>query len=249
MQFIQDRIAWIRAQMPRAFSTQVRANLEVRRLPLAEEPGAPTAYGGAGSKDGSIPGKMWINLRSTDLHRKWSLPTLVHHETIPGHVWEGEFSNSLPLIRSILAFNAFSEGWALYAEQLADELGAYTDNPAWRLGYLQDQGFRACRLVVDTGLHAKRWSREQAIAFFMERNGNDRDEVQGEVDRYCSWPGQACGYKVGHTEIVRQRARAEQALGPAYDLRAFDDAVVKGGNSPLDVLARNVDRYIASARP
>jgi len=248
MAFIQERIAWIRAQMPRAFETIVPARLEVRRLPLAEEPGAPTAYGGSGSKDGSIPGKMWINLRTTDLHRKWSLPTLVHHETIPGHVWEGEFSNQLPLIRSILAFNAFSEGWALYAEQLADELGAYDENPAWRLGYLQDQAFRACRLVVDTGLHHKRWTREQGIAFFMERNGNERNEVESEVDRYCSWPGQACGYKVGHSEMVRQRGLAKQALGPAFDLRKFNDAVVKGGNAPLDVLARNVERYIASAR-
>lgn len=248
MQFIQERIAWIRAQMPRAFETLVPAKLEVRRLPLAEEPGAPTAYGGAGSKDGTIPGKMWINLRTTDLHRKYDVPTLVHHETIPGHVWEGEYSNQLPLIRSILAFNAFSEGWALYAEQLADELGAYDENPAWRLGYLQDQAFRACRLVVDTGLHHKRWSREQSIRFFMERNGNKRDQVESEVDRYCSWPGQACGYKVGHTEMVRQRTRAQQALGNSFDLRAFNDAVVKGGNAPLDVLAKNVDRYIASAR-
>jgi uncharacterized protein (DUF885 family) len=248
MQFIQERIAWIRAQMPRAFGTIVTAPLEVRRLPLSEEPGAPTAYGGAGSVDGSIPGKMWINLRTTDLHRKFDVPTLVHHETIPGHVWQGEYSNQLPLIRTILAFNAFSEGWALYAEQLADELGAYEDNPAWRLGYLQDQAFRACRLVVDTGLHAKRWTREQGIAFFMERNGNKREQVESEVERYCSWAGQACGYKVGHSEIVRQRDRARQALGPAYDLRAFNDAVVKGGNVPLDVLARNVDRHIASVR-
>jgi uncharacterized protein (DUF885 family) len=163
-------------------------------------------------------------------------------------VWEGEYSNRLPLIRSILAFNAFSEGWALYAEQLADELGAYDENPAWRLGYLQDQAFRACRLVVDTGLHHKRWTREQAVAFFIERNGNEREEVESEVDRYCSWPGQACGYKVGHSEIVRQRSLAQQALGPAYDLRGFNDAVVKGGNSPLDVLARNVERHIAAVR-
>ncbi|HEU4651470.1 MAG TPA: DUF885 domain-containing protein [Croceibacterium sp.] len=248
MRFIEDRIAWIRAQMPRAFSTQVRANLEVRRLPLAEEPGAPAAYGGSGSKDGTIPGKMWINLRTTDLHRKFDVPTLVHHETIPGHVWEGEYSNQLPLIRSILAFNAFSEGWALYAEQLADELGAYDENPAWRLGYLQDQAFRACRLVVDTGLHHKRWTREQGVRFFMERNGNKREQVESEVDRYCSWPGQACGYKVGHSEIVRLRAHAQDALGPAYDLRTFNDAVVKGGNVPLDVLARTIDRYIAGAR-
>jgi uncharacterized protein (DUF885 family) len=244
MAFIQDRITWIRAQMPRAFSTIVKANLEVRRLPLAEEPGAPTAYGGAGSKDGTIPGKMWINLRTTDLHRKYDVPTLVHHETIPGHVWEGEYSNQLPLIRSILAFNAFSEGWALYAEQLADELGAYDENPAWRLGYLQDQAFRACRLVVDTGLHHKRWGREQGIRFFMERNGNKRPQVESEVDRYCSWPGQACGYKVGHTEIVRLRTIAQQSMGQRYDLRGFNDAVVKGGNAPLDVLARTVDRYI-----
>ena len=246
--FIQQRLAWIRAQMPRAFTTLVPARLEVRRLPLAEEPGAPTAYGGAGSKDGTIPGKMWINLRTTDLHRTYTLPTLVHHETIPGHVWEGEHSNQLPLIRSILAFNAFSEGWALYAEQLADELGAYADNPAWRLGYLQDQAFRACRLVVDTGIHAKRWTREQGVAFFVETNGDNPEEIASEVDRYCAWPGQACGYKVGHSEIVRQRARAQAALGPAYDLRAFDDAVVTGGNVPLDVLAKTIDRYIAGAR-
>ncbi|MFC4256401.1 DUF885 family protein [Altererythrobacter xixiisoli] len=248
MRFIEERIGWIRAQMPRAFNTLVPAQLEVRRLPLAEEPGAPTAYGGAGSKDGSIPGKMWINLRTTDLHRKYDVPTLVFHETIPGHVWQGEYANQQPLIRSILAFNAYSEGWALYAEQLADELGAYADNPAWRLGFLQDQAFRACRLIADTGLHAKGWTREQAIALFMDRNGNKREQVVNEVDRYCSWPGQACGYKVGHSEIARQRDRARQELGAAYDLKAFNDAVVTGGNVPLDVLGRNVERYVAGAR-
>jgi len=246
MAFIKERVAWIRAQMPRAFNTLVDANLEVRRLPLSEEPGAPTAYGGAGSKDGTVPGKMWINLRTTDLHRKYDVPTLVHHETIPGHVWQGEYANQQPLIRSILAFNAYSEGWALYAEQLADELGAYADNPAWRLGYLQDQAFRACRLVADTGLHQKRWSREQAIRFFMEENGNKREQVESEVDRYCSWPGQACGYKVGHTEILRLREAARQSLGRRFDLKAYNDAVVTGGNVPLDVLARNVERYMAN---
>jgi uncharacterized protein (DUF885 family) len=243
--FMNERIDWIRAQMPRAFNTLVDPRLEVRRLPPAEEPGAAGAYGGAGSKDGTIPGKVWLNLRTTDLHRTYTLPTLAHHEAIPGHIWEGEFSHSLPLIRSVLAFNAFSEGWALYAEQLADELGAYDEHPEWRLGYLQDQAFRACRLVVDTGLHAKRWSRAQAVAFFVDRNGTQKDEAASEVDRYCSWPGQACGYKIGHTEIVRQRARAQAALGSRYDLKAFDDAVVRGGNVPLDVLAKNIDRYIA----
>lgn len=248
MDFIHDRIDWIRAQMPRAFNTLIDPKLEVRRLPLAEEPGAPGAYGGSGSKDGSIPSRMWINLRTTELHRKYDLADLAYHETIPGHVWEGEFSNRLPLIRSILAFNAFSEGWALYGEQLADELGAYDEFKVGRLGYLQSLAFRACRMVVDTGLHHKRWSREQGRAFFVERNGSKPEEVASEVDRYCSWPGQACGYKVGHSEIVRHRARAQAALGSAYDFKAFNDAVILGGNAPMNVLAKNVDRYIANNR-
>ncbi|GAB7553318.1 DUF885 family protein [Novosphingobium sp. 11B] len=246
--FIQKRVDWVRAQMPRAFRELVPGNVEVRRLPLSEEPGAPTAYGGAGSKDGTVPGKMWINLRTTDLHRKYDLPTLVHHEAIPGHVWQGEYANRLPLIRSILAFNAYSEGWALYGEQLADELGAYDDDPVGRLGYLQSLAFRACRMVVDTGLHAKGWTREEAVRFFMEKNGNKREEVVNEVDRYCSWPGQACGYKMGHSQIVAQRKRAQDALGSAYDLRDYDQTIVDGGNVPLDVLAQNVSEYIATKK-
>ena len=248
MDFLHERVAWIKAQMPRAFGKLVDPNLEIRRLPPAEEPGGPGAYGGAGSKDGKIPGRMWINLGSTDLHRKYDLADLAYHETIPGHVWEGEFSNRLPLIRSILAFNAFSEGWALYAQQLADELGAYDGFEVGRLGYLQSLAFRACRLVVDTGLHHKHWTREQGRAFFVERNGSKPEEVASEVDRYCSWPGQACGYKIGHSEIVRQRSRAQSELGARYDLKSFNDAVVQGGNAPLDVMARNVGRYIAGAR-
>ena len=248
MAFIQERLKIIRAQLPRAFRTLVRGNLEVKRLPPEEEPGAPGAYGGAGSIYGSIPGKFWINLRTTDLHRKYDLPDLAHHEAIPGHVWQGEYSNQLPLIRTMLAFNAFSEGWALYAEQLADELGVYDGFEVGRLGYLQSLAFRAIRLVVDTGLHHKRWTREQGVRFFVEKNGSKPEEVASEVDRYCSWAGQACGYKIGHTEIVRQRSRAQAALGAKYDLRDFDDAVVKGGNVPMDVLAKNVDEYIATAR-
>ncbi len=245
---IDERIDWIKAQMPRAFNTLVDPNLEVRRIPPAEEVGAPGAYGGAGSKDGTIPGRFWINLRTTDLHRKYDLADLAYHETIPGHVWEGEYSNRLPLIRSILAFNPFSEGWALYGEQLADELGAYDDFKVGRLGYLQSLAFRACRMVVDTGLHSKGWSRDRAVRFFVERNGSKPAEVESEVDRYCSWPGQATGYKLGHSRIVDQRERARAALGTAYDFKAFNDAVVLGGNAPMDVLERNVGRYIAGAR-
>ncbi len=246
--FINDRVDWIKSQMPRAFNTLVDPNLEVTRIPVAEEAGAPGAYGGAGSKDGTIPGRFWINLRTTDLHRKYDLADLTYHETIPGHVWEGEYSNRLPLIRSILAFNPFSEGWALYGEQIADELGAYDEFKVGRLGYLQSLAFRACRMVVDTGLHAKGWSRERARQFFVERNGSKPEEVAGEVDRYCSWPGQATGYKLGHSRIVAQRERAEAALGGAYDFKAFNDAVVLGGNAPMNVMERNVTRYIEGAR-
>ena len=242
--FIQDRLAWIKGQMPRAFKTLVNPNMEVRRLPPEEEPGAPAAYGGPGSIDGKIPGRFWINLRTTDLHSRYSLADLTFHEAIPGHIWQGEYTHRMPLIRQLLSFNAYSEGWALYAEQLADELGAYEDFPVGRLGYLQAIAFRACRLVVDTGIHAKRWTREQGVKFFVDVNGSNPVEVASEVDRYCSWPGQACGYKVGHSEITRQRDRAKSTLGAKFDLKAFDDAVVLGGNVPLDVLAKNVDAYI-----
>ncbi|MGE5600520.1 MAG: DUF885 domain-containing protein [Pseudomonadota bacterium] len=246
--FINERLRIIRSKLPQMFNTMVKGNLEVRRLPPEEEPGAPGAYGGAGSIDGSIPGKFWINLRTTELHTKFDLPDLTHHEAIPGHVWQGEYANKLPLIRTLLSFNAYSEGWALYAQQLADEFGVYDDFPAGRLGYLQGIAFRACRLVVDTGLHAKRWSRQQAVDFFVNENGSKAEEVASEVDRYCSWPGQACGYKVGHTTINRQRDKAKAALGSRFDIKAFDDAVVLGGNVPMDVLAKNVDEYIAKAR-
>jgi uncharacterized protein (DUF885 family) len=246
--FIQDRLDWIRAQMPRAFNTVVNPNMEVKRLPPEEEPGAPAAYGGAGSIDGKIPGRFWINLRTTDLHSKYSLADLTFHEAIPGHIWQGEYTHEMPLIRQMLAFNAYSEGWALYAEQLADELGAFDSDPVGRLGYLQSIAFRACRLVVDTGLHAKRWTREQGVQYFVDVNGSNPLEVASEVDRYCSWPGQACGYKVGHSEINRQRDKARAALGAAFAGKAFNDTVVLGGNVPLDVLGKNVDEYVKTAK-
>jgi uncharacterized protein (DUF885 family) len=247
MAFIQNRIDWITSQMPRAFDTVVNPNMEVRRLPPEEEPGAPAAYGGAGSIDGTIPGRYWINLRTTSLHSRYSLADLSFHEAIPGHIWQGEYTRRMPLARQLLAFNAYSEGWGLYAEQLADELGAYEDDPVGRLGYLQSIAFRACRLVVDTGIHAKRWTREQGVRFFVDVNGSNPLEVASEVDRYCAWPGQACGYKMGHSEINRLRAQSMKSLGPKYDLKAFNDTVVLGGNVPLDVLGQNVEEYIRSA--
>jgi uncharacterized protein (DUF885 family) len=249
MAFINNRLEWIRAQMPRAFATLVEPNMEVKRLPPEEEPGAPGAYGGAGSVDGKIPGRFWINLRTTELHSKYSLADLTFHEAIPGHIWQGEYTHNMPLIRQLLAFNAYSEGWGLYAEQLADELGAYDTDRVGRLGYLQSIAFRACRLVVDTGIHAKRWTREQGVRFFVDVNGSNPEEVASEVDRYCAWPGQACGYKVGHSEINRQREKANAALGGKFELKAFNDTVVRGGNVPLDVLAGNIEEYIRTTTP
>ena len=245
MSFIQDVIDYIRTRTPDAFETLVPGFLEVTRIDPSVEAGAPGAYGGAGSVDGTKPGHFWINLRSTDLHTKFDLADLTYHEAIPGHVWQGEYTFKQSLIRSMLAFNAYSEGWALYAQQIADELGVYEDSPAGRLGYLQSLGFRACRLVVDTGLHAKQWTRQQANEWFVENNGSNPDAVRGEIDRYCAWPGQACGYKVGHTAINRLREKAQKELGAKYDFRRFNDAVLLGGAVPMTVLGRIVDSYIA----
>ncbi|MDO7836083.1 DUF885 family protein [Sphingobium sp. HBC34] len=248
LSYIDGRLTDIRTRLPRAFATLVPAKLIVKRVPVEIEAGAPGAYAGAGTIDGSVPGNYYINLRDTGIWPRYSLPTLCYHEGIPGHIWQGEYTYKLPLIRSLLAFNAYSEGWALYAEQLGDELGAYDGDVAGRLGYLQSIAYRCCRLVVDTGLHAKRWTREQAIGWFATTNGSTVEDVQGEVDRYCAWPGQACGYKVGHGEIVRLRAAAQKALGDKFDFRLFNDAVVKGGGVPMTVLGKTIDAWVAERK-
>jgi uncharacterized protein (DUF885 family) len=226
----------------------VPGNFEIKRMAPEIEPGAPGAYGGPGSIDGKVPGKFWINMHRMGVFTTYNTPTLTYHESLPGHVWQGEYTFKLPLARSLLAFNAYSEGWALYAEQLADELGVYDDDPVGRLGYLQSIAFRACRLVVDTGLHAKRWTRQHAIEWFASTNGSTVEEVAGEVDRYCAWPGQACGYKVGHSEINRLRTSARKSLGAKFDFRKFNDALVTGGGVPMLTLGRNIDRFIAENR-
>lgn len=252
LDYLNGRIAAVRQVMPRAFDLKLKANVEIKRVPPDIEAGAPLGYEEDGSIDGSRPAIYYINLKTTSNWPRFSLPTLTYHETIPGHVWQGAYvleSRSLPLIRSILSgFNAYVEGWALYAEQLGDEMGLYDDDPIGRLGYLQEQRFRACRLVVDTGLHAMRWTREQAIDYLVQTNGEARPAMQSEVDRYCASPGQACGYKIGHNEINKLRERAKAALGLHYRLQAFDDVVVKTAGVPLTVLDGVVDRYIASAR-
>jgi uncharacterized protein (DUF885 family) len=248
MEYLNGRIVDIRKRLPRAFATMVPGNLEIKRMAPEVEPGAPGAYGGPGTIDGKVPGKFWINLGEMDNWTTYNLATLTYHESIPGHVWQGEYTFKLPLMRSLLGFNAYSEGWALYAEQLAAELGVYENDPVGRLGYLQSIAFRACRLVVDTGLHAKRWTRQQAIQWFATTNGSSLGEVTSEVDRYCAWPGQACGYKVGHSEINRLRTKAQKELGAKFDLRKFDDALVTGGGVPMVVLARNIDAFVAKQK-
>lgn len=246
--YLNGRIADIRTRLPRAFATMVPGNLIIKRVPPSIEAGAPGGYAAAGSIDGKVPGQYYINLRDTSEWPKFSLPTLCYHEGIPGHVWQGDYANRMPLIRSMLAFNAYSEGWALYSEQLADELGVYADDPLGQLGYLQSMAFRACRLVVDTGLHTMRWTRAQAIDWFVNTNGDPRPSITAEVDRYCVMPGQACGYKVGQLEIVRLRDKARSALGSKFDLRRFDDAVVLGGSVPMTLLETVIDAYIAKSK-
>lgn len=245
MAYLQTKLKDIRARMPQAFETLVPGFVEVTRMSPAAEPGAPGAYGGAGSIDGKEPGRFWINLGTTSRWTRYSLPDLAYHEAIPGHAWQGEYTFKQPLIRTLMSFSAYSEGWGLYAEQLADELGVYDEFPAGRLGYLQSLAFRACRMVVDTGIHAKRWTRDEGIAFFVTENGSNPIEVRSEVERYCTWPGQACGYKLGHTRINQLRDKAKAALGARYDVRKFNDAVVLGGNVPMTVLEGVIDRHIA----
>jgi uncharacterized protein (DUF885 family) len=240
----------IEAMMPRAFNTLARAQLEIRRVPPTTEAGAPGGYYQRAALDGSRPGAYYINLRNTHEWPKFTLPTLNYHEGVPGHHWQisiQQESGSIPFIRSaMLGFSAFSEGWGLYAEQLADELGAYADDPLGRLGYLQSATFRASRLVVDTGMHHKRWSREQAIQSMMEATGDQESSITTEIERYCVWPGQACSYMVGRQAINRMRRAAQQQLGAWFDLKNFHDTMLANGAVPLSVLERIMSEWAAA---
>jgi uncharacterized protein (DUF885 family) len=243
-------IAITRTQMPKLSALKLKAPVVVKRVPPDIQNGAPQGYMSPGSLDGTRPSIYYINLKTNSNWPRYSLPTLTHHETIPGHAWQGAYiteSHAFPLVREILSgFNAYVEGWALYAEQLTDEIGMYADDPFGQLGYLAAQKMRAGRLVVDTGLHAKRWTREQAINWFQRCTGDPRLGVESEVDRYCSTPGQACGYKVGHSELLRLRGKMKDALSARFDLREFNDAVVKAGAVPLTVLASMIETQTAA---
>ncbi len=247
--YINGRVDDIRKIMPKISHLGLKADLTVKRVPPDIQDGASLGYMNFAALDGSRPAIYYINLKSTTLWPKYQLTTLTAHEGVPGHTWQGAFlaehHAEIPLMSSLMGFNAFVEGWALYAEQQCDENGLYDKTPFEQLGYLQAQQFRACRLVVDTGLHAMKWTREQSIRFLVENTGRGENAMRSETDRYCVSPGQACGYKVGHNEILRLREVARKALGDRFDTAAFNDAVVKTGGVPLTVLATAVDQFIA----
>ncbi|MDI1281212.1 DUF885 family protein [Brevundimonas sp.] len=248
---LNAQIVEMQARLPAYFGRLPKAGVEVRRVPPAIEAGAPGGYAVSPSLDGSRPGAYYINLRDTAEWPKWSLPTLTYHEALPGHHLQGTLAienETLPLISKALYFSAYGEGWALYSEQLADEMGVYANDLFGELGYLQSLLFRASRLVADTGLHHKRWSREQAIRYMVDTGGDEESSIASEVERYCVWPGQACSYKIGHTEWVRLREDARAQLGDRFDIRGFHDATLAAGGMPIAVLQTVVADWVASRR-
>jgi uncharacterized protein (DUF885 family) len=225
--------------------------LEIRRVPPAIELGAPGGYYSRPPLDGSRPGIYWINLRDTAEVPRWSLPTLTYHEGLPGHHLQLSLNNeagNLPLIRKALVFSGYSEGWALYAEELALEMGMYEDDELGHIGMLHDAMFRAVRLVVDSGMHSLRWSREQALEYYIDKIGDPEPAAVTEIERYCVMPGQACSYMVGKLTWLAARERARRELGRKFDIRKFHDAGLLAGGMPLTVLDRVIDDYIARAK-
>jgi uncharacterized protein (DUF885 family) len=250
--YCNDKVTAQRALLPKLSKLGLKAPLIIKRVPADIQDGASLGYMNFASLDGSRPAIYYINLKSTSLWPKYQLATLTAHEGVPGHAWQGaylaEHSKEIPLISSLTGFNAFVEGWALYAEQLMDENGLYANDPLSQLGYLQAQQFRACRLVVDTGLHALRWTRDQSVQFLVENTGRGVGSMTSETDRYCVSPGQACGYKVGHNEILRLRETAKTALGEKFDVALFNDEVVRTGGVPLTVLATVISDFIKRSK-
>jgi uncharacterized protein (DUF885 family) len=229
------------------FLTTPKAKCEVQRVPEFKEATAPGAYYNAGAQDGTRPGIFFANLRDMNEVPKWSMPTLAYHEGVPGHHWQistAQELTGLPQFRKVIPFTAYAEGWALYCEWLAKQVGWYKDDPFGDLGRLRDELFRAVRLVVDTGIHAKHWTREQAIAYMREKTGLGEKEVKSEIERYIVMPGQACAYKVGMLKIQELRARAQQELGEKFDQREFHDTLLKNGGLPLEILEEQVNDFI-----
>lgn len=224
--------------------------LEIVRVPEYSQDSSPGGYYNGPALDGSRPGRFYINQKQTADNPRWTLPTLMIHEGSPGHHFQistSQLIEGVPLLRRLSPFNAFSEGWALYSERIAKtDMGLYDDDPLGDLGRLQAEMFRAVRLVVDTGMHAKRWSREQAIEYMITKTGMTTEEVTREIERYVVWPGQATAYKTGQLALLAMREEAELRLGERFDLREFHEAVLMNGAMPLDILKDNLSSWAAS---
>jgi uncharacterized protein (DUF885 family) len=232
--------------LPPAFAAVPRLNVRVERVPAFKEAGSATAYANSGSLDGSRPGTFYVNLRDMNEQPKFAMRTITYHEGVPGHLLQGAFSNALegvPTFRKVLPFTAYDEGWGLYAEQLAYEMG-YEKDPLDNLGRLQLEMLRAVRLVVDTGIHRKHWTREQAIDYMIEKTGRPRADAISEVERYFVLPGQALAYKVGMQKILELRAAARKKLGDRFDIRDFHRVVLNNGALPLGTLEAQVNAWV-----
>lgn len=246
--YCNARLAAIRGRLPAVFERMPPYSFEVRRVPAQTEAGAAGAFAQSPAIDGSRPGLVYFNLRDSADWPKFALATTTYHEGLPGHQMEGGLALSntrLPLIRKLGGFSGYGEGWALYSEQLSDEIGMYDDDPIGRCGYLVAQLFRANRCVVDTGLHHYRWSREKAVRYFVDAQGDTEGDAAREIERYCVNPGQAASYKLGHSVFVDIRDKAKAKQGDRFDVKAYHAAVLRYGRVPLDVLRQIGDEWIA----
>ncbi|HEV2562563.1 MAG TPA: DUF885 family protein [Rhizomicrobium sp.] len=247
---LNKKVEAVQAKLLQFFGTLPKAKLEIRRVPKYTEAGAPSGYYQQGSLDGKRPGAYYINLRDTAEVPSWTLPTLTYHEGIPGHHLQLSLQQEadLPLIRKVSFFSAYIEGWALYAEQLADEMGMYEHDPFGKIGYLHDAMLRSVRLVIDSGVHAMKWTREQSIKYYVDNLGDQDATATTEVERYCVWPGQACGYMLGKLTWLKLREKAKTELGTKYDIHQFHDAGLLSAAMPLTVLESVIGNYIAAKK-
>jgi uncharacterized protein (DUF885 family) len=232
------------------FDLRPKSPVVVERVPAFKEKGSAAAYYNAPAMDGSRPGIFFVSAWDVKLHPKPGMRTLTYHEAVPGHHFQIAIAQELkgvPLFRRFIPFTAYIEGWAMYSERLADELG-FVKDPFDRLGTLQSELFRAARLVVDTGIHAKRWNRQQAIDYMKRTTGMTQSDVEAEVERYIVWPGQACSYKVGMLKILELREKAKAELGPKFSLPQFHNVVLKNGALPLTLLEQLVNEWVQGAK-
>ncbi|HEY0027034.1 MAG TPA: DUF885 domain-containing protein [Allosphingosinicella sp.] len=240
----------IDGKMPAFFRTLPRLPYGLREIPAETAEGTTTAYYGQGAPESGLAGTYYVNTSKLDQRPVWEIPALTAHEAVPGHHHQIALQQELdlpPFRRNFTSFTAFTEGWGLYSEKVAEEMGLY-DTPARKMGQLSYQAWRAARLVVDTGIHSKGWDKAKAVAFMRENTALSDANIDAEVNRYISWPGQALGYKIGELKIRELRAKAEAALGPKFDIRRFHDAVLLQGSVPLDVLERQVGEWIDSEK-